>query len=89
LRVLIVNNKLVNLLLQSGKPEKAEMVYHESELLVTKPQMHLQAVLDFYFTVVLLFKKINDDATTTRYQQMHPGKINALRKSGYQRRIIL
>ena len=77
---------LVNLLLQSGQPEKAEMVYHESELLAAKPQMQWQAVLDFYFTAVLLFKKINDDAAVTRYQQMYLGKINALRNQGINAR---
>ena len=81
LRVLIINNMLVSLLLKSNQPEKAKAVQGESELLAKNPQMHWQAIIDFYFTSMLLYKTINDMAVASGYRQLYAAKIVELRKT--------
>ena len=82
LRVLIINNMLVSLLLKSNQPEKAKTVQEESELLAKKPQMHWQAIIDFYFTSMLLYKTINDMGVAGNYRQLYAAKIVELRNEG-------
>ena len=86
LRVLIINNMLVSLLLKSNQPEKAKAIQAASELLAKKPQMHWQAIIDFYFTSMLLYKTINDMAVAGDYRQLYAAKIVELRKDGINAR---
>ncbi len=82
LRVLIINNMLVSLLLKDNDAEKAKAIQQESVILVSKPQMQWQAVLDFYFTSMLLFKTINDSAAADDYRLLYNNKIEVLRREG-------
>jgi len=82
LRVLIINNMLVSLFLKAGQPELAKPVQQESVVLVSKPQMQWQAIVDFYFTSMLLFKTFNDNGVAGDYRQLYNAKIDALRKQG-------
>ncbi|MEO5591165.1 MAG: hypothetical protein ABIR15_00245 [Chitinophagaceae bacterium] len=86
LRVLIINNMMVSLLLKSNQPEKAKFVQEESQLLVKKPQMHWQAIIDFYFTSMLLYKTMNDMGVASDYRQLYNAKIIELRKEGIDAR---
>ena len=82
LRVLITNNMLVNILLGTNQPEKAALIYQESMALAPKPAIHWQALLDFYFTAELLFRRTNDMGTADHYRQLYAGKIAALQQQG-------
>ncbi|MFT3933533.1 MAG: hypothetical protein QM726_07965 [Chitinophagaceae bacterium] len=82
LRVLIANNMLVSLYLKKDQPEKAIEVQHESGMIINKPGMHWQAVVDFYYTSMLLYRNTNDDATANRYKQFYIDKVNSLRGEG-------
>ncbi len=82
LRVLIINNMLVSLFLKANLPEKAKTVQQESTLLVVKPDIQWQAIIDFYFTSMLLFRTINDIGIAGDYQRLYLSKIEALRNSG-------
>lgn len=82
LRVLIINNMLVNLLLEANQPEKAELIYQESARLAAEPQMQWQALLDFYFTSALLFTKTNDMASAGRFRNLYADKIAGLAQQG-------
>jgi len=55
-------------------------------LLAKKPQMHWQAIIDFYFTSMLLYKTINDMAVAGDYRQLYAAKIVELRKDGINAR---
>ena len=82
LRVLIINNMLVSLFLKVNQPEKAKSVQEESKLLITKPDIQWQAILDFYFTSMLLYRTINDMGVAGDYQHLYLSKIEALKSSG-------
>ncbi|HTL10414.1 MAG TPA: hypothetical protein VL307_19200, partial [Chitinophagaceae bacterium] len=84
LRVLIINNMEVSLLLKRQQPEKAKTIQATSQMLVNKPDMHWQAVIDFYFTSMLLYRSLNDIGTAGDYQQRYLSKVAALRAAGLQ-----
>jgi len=81
-RVMIADNMLVSLFLKSNQPEKARSVQEESSLLVKRPDMHWQSVIDYYFTSMLLFRTINNIAVAGDYQQLYLSKIAALKSQG-------
>ena len=82
LRVLIINNMLVSLYLKSQEPEQAKTVQQESALLLSKPDMHWQAVIDFYYTSMLLFRTVNDIGVAGDYRKLYDAKIEELRRTG-------
>ena len=82
LRILIINNMEVSLLLKQNQPEKAKTVQATSESLIKRPGMHWQAIIDFYYTSMLLYRTINDVGTAGSYQQLYLSKLAELRASG-------
>ncbi len=82
LRVLIINNMEVSVLLKQNQPEKAKTVQEISAGLIKNPDMHWQAIIDFYFTSMLLYRTLNDIGTAGSYQQLYLSKIEELKSSG-------
>jgi len=82
LRILIINNMEVSLLLKQNEPDKAKLVQQASSLLITKPQMHWQAIIDFYFTSMLLYRSLNDIGTAGSYQHLYLAKLDELKATG-------
>ncbi|MDE3248820.1 MAG: hypothetical protein KGO82_09185 [Bacteroidota bacterium] len=86
LRVLMTNNMLVNLELEANEPEKGEKIFHESQLLAANPEIHWQALLDFYYTSFMLYQKMNDVGTASRYRSLYFEKQSALSQQGISAR---
>lgn len=86
LQTLVINNLMQYHLLQLNQTEKAETIYHESELLLKKQAPHWQPLLDYYFTSMLLFRQINDLTASTHYRELYIAKMDALRKEGINAR---
>lgn len=86
LRVLIINNMEVSLLLKQSQPERAKTVQQTSEQLIKRPQMHWQAVVDFYFTSMLVYRTLNDVGTAGSYQQLYLAKLDELKTQGIMAR---
>ena len=82
LQTLVINNLMQYHLLQLNQTEKAESIYHESELLLKKQAPHWQPLLDYYFTSMLLFRQINDLTAAAHYRELYLNKMDALRKEG-------
>ncbi|MEO6315693.1 MAG: hypothetical protein ABIU63_04185 [Chitinophagaceae bacterium] len=82
MRVMLINNMLVSLLLKSEQPEEAGAVQAASALLLNKPDMHWQTIIDFYFTSMLLYRTINDIDTAGNYQRLYLAKVAALQANG-------
>lgn len=82
LQLLLINNMMVYHLLQLNQTEKAEAVYHESELLLQKQPAHWQPLLDYYFTSMLLFRQINDIHNSSHYRVLYLQRVEALRREG-------
>jgi hypothetical protein len=82
LRLLMTNNMLVNLELEANEPEKGEKIFRESQLLAANPEIHWQALLDFYYTSFMLYQKMNDIGTASRYRNLYFEKQSALSQQG-------
>jgi hypothetical protein len=82
LQILVINNMIVYHLLQQNEPEKAELIFTESQQLLARQPVHWQPELDFYFTAMLLFRRVNNTDGAGKYQQLYLGKRAALQREG-------
>ena len=83
-RIMIVNNQLINLFLQSKDIEQAKKVQAKTVKLLNKENIHWQPLIDYYFLSAKLFENLKPTETSFKYKKLYADKINELK----QRNII-